>query len=118
MSNIGRSKLFDLPALKSFSAVVIYILLSAMPALAQPANDNCANASVVTISSGGFGLGIFTSSTFDLTSATVQPGETFAPAILVAGQNQKSVWFKFTLPTTRSVLVTLAQPGSLLLYKL
>ncbi|HEX7847187.1 MAG TPA: hypothetical protein VF476_15405, partial [Chitinophagaceae bacterium] len=93
---------------------VILVLLTTMPAQAQPANDNCTNASVVMISNGGFGLGIFTSATFDLTSATVQAGETFAPAILVGGQNQKSIWYKFSLPTTRSVRVTLAQPGSLI----
>ncbi|MEI9908589.1 MAG: hypothetical protein WDO71_02345 [Bacteroidota bacterium] len=63
---------------------------------------------------GRIGLGVFTSSAFDLTLATVQVGETFAPAILVGGQNQKSVWYKFTLPTTRSVRVSLAQPGSLI----
>jgi gliding motility-associated-like protein len=90
--------------------LLVYFFSAA--AFSQPANDNCTNASVVNISNSGFGLGIFTSSTFDLTSATVQPGETFAPAILVAGQNQKSIWYKFTLPTTRSVRVALWQSGS------
>ena len=33
-------------------------------------------------------------------------------AILAAGQSQKSIWYKFILPTTRSVRVTMAQPGS------
>ena len=80
--------------------------------LSQPANDDCTNASVVTVSNSGFGLGTFTAATFDLTSATVQTGETFAPAILVAGQIQKSVWYKFSIPTTRAIRVTLVQPGS------
>src|SRR5512147_1740156 len=78
----------------------------------QPANDNCANASAVNISNGGFALGTFSSAVYDISSATVQPGETFAPAILVAVQTQKSIWYKFSLPTTRAVRVTLAQTGT------
>jgi hypothetical protein len=54
-----------------------------------PANDNCNNAKVITIPDGGFGLGRFTSSIDDISNATVQSGETFAPAILVAGPEQK-----------------------------
>ena len=75
-------------------------------------NDNCSNASVVNIPSAGFALGVFSSTIDDISTATVQTGETFAPAILVGGQTQKSIWYKFTLPTNRSVKVTLAQNGS------
>jgi gliding motility-associated-like protein len=80
--------------------------------LAQPANDNCASASAVTIGGGGFGLGLFTSTQFDLSAATLQTGETFAPSIIVSGQNKKSIWYKFSLPTTRALRVSLAQPGN------
>src|SRR5215217_6763810 len=73
----------------------------------SPANDDCNNANVITITNGGFGLGTFTSSADDISKASVQSGETFAPAILVAGQNRKSTWYKFSLPTTRAVRVTL-----------
>ena len=52
------------------------------------------------------------SSIDDITKATVQSGETFAPAILVGGQTQKSIWYKFTLRTTRSVRVRLTQQGT------
>src|SRR6185369_6536455 len=83
-------------------------------AIAQPANDNCNNAHAVNILNSGFAIGTFFSDTMDLTAATIQAGETFAPAILVAGQSQKSIWYKFSLPTTRSIRVTLAQPGSLI----
>ncbi len=79
---------------------------------AQPANDNCQSASVITVSNNGFGKGLFTSSINDISQASLQTGETFAPAILVAGQNKKSMWYRFTLPTTRAVRVTLAQPGT------
>jgi len=77
---------------------------------AQPANDNCSNATAIIISGTGFGLGIFTSPTSDISKATVQLGETFVSAILGAKLNQKSVWYKFTLPTTRSVTVDVQQP--------
>jgi|GEM_PF-494699 len=98
-----------------FLLPVLYIILSllfAKTAFAQPANDNCNNAALITISNNGYGLGTFTSPNADLTNATVEPGETYAPAIFVAAQNQKSVWYKFTLPTTRKVRVTLAQQGT------
>jgi len=77
-----------------------------------PSNDNCTNAIVVPIPGGGFGLGNFTSVQTNLTSATVQTSETFAPAIFVAGLDKKSVWYKFSIPTIRAVRVTLTQPGT------
>ncbi len=110
--NNSRSYLFI--KLKTFSITAALVFALQMPVFCQPINNNCSAASPVSISNSGFGLGVFQSATFDLTAATVEPGETFAPAILVAGQNQKSMWYKFTLPTTRSVRVTLAQPGSLI----
>ncbi len=93
-----------------FVAFFIFLLAANSNLLAQPINNNCSNASVVTIGSGGFGLGVFTSATSDMTNATVESTENFAPAIFVAGQDKKSVWYKFTLPTTRSVKVSLLQP--------
>src|ERR1044071_3488856 len=96
---------------RGFLTILLFCFFSAA-ALSQPANDNCTNASVITIPNSGFALGTFTSTTFDLTSATIQTGETFAPAILVAGLNQKSIWYKFSIPTTRAVRVTLAHRGS------
>ncbi len=77
-----------------------------------PANDDCINAETIVIPNNGFGLGNFTSSQINMTNATVQTGESFAPAIFVAGQDDKSVWFKFSLPTIRAVRVTLSQPGT------
>ena len=77
-----------------------------------PANDDCANAETIVIANNGFGLGNFTSTQVNITNGTVQTGESFAPAIFVAGLDDKSVWFKFTLPTIRAVRVTLSQPGT------
>ena len=80
-------------------------------AVAQPANDDCSNASVVAIGNGGFALGAVSSTPNDISAATVQASESFAPSITVAGLNRKSMWYKFTLPTTRAVRLGLAQPG-------
>ena len=91
---------------------VLLFLLVSTSLIAQPANNDCSNASVINIPNAGFGLGKFNSSTDNITQATLQTGETFAPAILVAGLNKKSMWYKFTIPTTRALRVTLAQPGT------
>jgi gliding motility-associated-like protein len=93
-------------------APILCLLSLYMYAAPVPGNNDCAAASVITIPSGGFGLGTFSSVQTDLTEATVQTGETFAPAIFVAGLDKKSVWFKFSLATIRAVRVTLTQPGT------
>ena len=90
------------------------MMLIGLFAAAQPANDNCANASTVVISNNGYGLGTFTSAQADLTNATVEAGETFYSTISSAGENKKSVWYKFTLPTARYCTLTLDQPSSLI----
>ncbi|MBL0355847.1 MAG: gliding motility-associated C-terminal domain-containing protein [Chitinophagaceae bacterium] len=77
-----------------------------------PTSDNCVNAETIVIANNGFGLGNFSSSQINITNATVQAGESFAPAIFVAGLDDKSVWLKFSLPTIRAVRVTLSQPGT------
>jgi hypothetical protein len=75
-------------------------------------NDSCNHAIQINIPNNGFGIGTVYSDTIAIGSATVETGETFAPAIFVAGQYRKSIWYKFTIPTNRSVRVTLAQNGS------
>ena len=86
-------------------------LLMFMQAWSQ--NDNCSNATNIAIANNGFAQGLYTSAIVDLTSATVEAGESFAPAIAAAGQTQKSIWFKFTLPTTRSLRVFLYETGGI-----
>lgn len=86
-----------------------FLLISTV-LFARPANDNCTNASVINIPAAG--MGKFNSSTDIITQATLQARETFTLAILVSGLNRKSMWYKFTIPTTRATRVTLAQPGT------
>lgn len=81
-------------------------------AYAQPANDNCASAKVVAIPSGGYGLGTFVPDTVNMTGATVVAAEPMHPTQLFSGNDKRSVWYKFTIPTARAVRLTLAQPGT------
>ncbi len=90
----------------------IISILSCFISIAQPINDNCNNAIEIIIPNSGYATGIFVSDTIDISSATMQSGETVPPAILVAGQNQKSVWFKFKIATNRQLRATLKQPGT------
>ncbi len=93
---------------------LLFILLTIQGSIciAQPANDDCSNAIVIPISSGGFGLGTFTSPNIDITQATIQFGEPFYSSLISAGNDKKSVWFKYTLATNRGVKVELKQPGT------
>ncbi|MCZ2355068.1 MAG: PKD domain-containing protein [Bacteroidia bacterium] len=76
---------------------------------AQPPNDNCSNAIDIPIPNGGFGYGNFVSSPIRMLGATVQTGE-FIPIQQVA--RDKTVWFKFHLPTTREIRIVLEQSQS------
>jgi len=95
--------------------IVLFLILnsqfSILNSFAQsPINDNCANASLITISNGGFDTTVFYSDTIDLTNATNQSGEVFAAAHQNAGTDKKTVWYKFSLPTSRAIRLELKQP--------
>ena len=110
MTKSVQLTLFTVHSLKRFFVYLLLLISSVVTA--QPANDNCSNAAVINIPNGGFGMGKFNAAANNITQATLQAGETFAPAILVAGLNKKSMWYRFTIPTTRAIRVTLAQPGT------
>jgi hypothetical protein len=77
--------------------------------LAQPpANDNCANASLITLPNNNYGLGVFYSDTVDITGATLQPAEYIPPGV----PNGKTVWYRFFIPTTRTIRIILRQVGT------
>ncbi len=88
------------------------LILSMQNSYAQPVNDACANASVISIPLSGYGLGIYNSDTIDLTSSTLQIGEVFHNVQVSAGTDKKTVWFRFHLPTARSIDLELTQPGN------
>ncbi|MBX3102452.1 MAG: hypothetical protein KF690_08095, partial [Bacteroidetes bacterium] len=87
-------------------------LLWAPAAWAQPANDNCTNATAIPLGGSNYGLGVFTTPTTNLTGATRQLGEYFDPVQITSGNDKKSVWYRFTLPTHRGVRVELMQPAN------
>lgn len=88
------------------------ILAICAKTFAQPANDNCNNATTVSIGAGNFGIGVYASSQSDLTGATIQFGEPFHSIQVSAGTDKKSVWYKFVLPTHRGVRIELKQPAN------
>ncbi|MDP4267704.1 MAG: hypothetical protein Q8880_09770, partial [Bacteroidota bacterium] len=92
-------------------AFLIFLLNTDFILGTTPPNDNCVNASDISIGKDGFGFGVFKSKTINISDATVQPGEYFDPVLLSSGNNKKSVWFKFTIPTTRGVKIELKQKG-------
>jgi gliding motility-associated-like protein len=91
--------------------MLVLLLLATVCSFAQPLNDNCSNAKEIVIGNSGFATGIFMSDTVNISAATMQPGETVPPSIFVAGQYQKSVWYKFKTGTNRKLKITLGQPG-------
>ncbi len=80
--------------------------------LSAQQNDSCVNASIINITNSGYGIGTFYSDTVDITNATIETGENFIPSIFVASQHSKSVWFRFSLPTSRYVRLELVQYGT------
>lgn len=103
------------PAYKRLFLLLPLLLLTTVICAQAPANDDCNNAELITIPNNGYDAGTFVSSQINLTNATIQPGEAFAPALSIATNDKKSAWFKFSIPTTRAVRVTLSQPGTAIL---
>jgi hypothetical protein len=87
------------------------VLVTAVASFAQaPLNDDCSDASEITFGAGNFGTGLFSSDTFNITNAGTQTGELFHASMTSAGNDDKSIWFKFTLPTKRGIKIELKQP--------
>ncbi|MDP4266987.1 MAG: hypothetical protein Q8880_06090, partial [Bacteroidota bacterium] len=98
--------------LKSLLIVTLLIFIVRVVNGITPPNDKCSNSEIIKISKSGFGLGVFRSKAVLMKDATTDPGEFFESTLSNYGLNQKSIWFKFTLPTARSVNITLKQYGN------
>jgi hypothetical protein len=84
-----------------FSVVFFFL---ALVSYAQPQNDAWANALPITIANGGFGMGTFNGLPVNVANATSESGEyIFSPVY------SKTVWYSFTIPTTRVVSVGINQ---------
>lgn len=77
-----------------------------------PSNDNCENADEVIVADNGFGFGVFNSGKHNVEFATKQRGEKCAAEIEDNGNCDKTVWFKFYIPTTRNISIQLTQQDS------
>lgn len=86
--------------------VLLILLLSPSKLLLSQANNNWSAAQTITIPSAGFGLGNYSGTAVPLDNATLEPGEYIANPIF-----QKSVWFTFTIATTRQVSISIALSG-------
>ncbi|GIV25102.1 MAG: hypothetical protein KatS3mg026_0794 [Bacteroidia bacterium] len=85
------------------------LLLMQLRLLAQPANDNCQNAALIPIPDGGYGELIgYTTTPVAVHNATSQIGEYYPVGV----PNGKSIWYRFFLPTTRTVQILLSQVGN------
>ena len=82
-----------------------------LPALswAQPANDDCVAAAEIIIPDNGFGFGQISTDTISLIGAGTELGEFFPAGV----PNGKSVWYQFSLPTTREVVILLSQTSNM-----
>ncbi len=98
--------------LKNSILFLFVFLLIGNQVIAQPLNDSCSNADVVVLGVDNFGIGVYSSNTFDMTLATKDLTETFYSTLVSAGNDKKSIWFKFNLPTARGVKIELKQPGT------
>jgi len=115
---LSRTRIFKSNCLQKFCcsylSIIIFLLLLSASGIAQPLNNDCSKAIGINITNNGFDLGTFKSAESDLTKATMQSGEFSAPSFVTGGINKKTVWYKFSLPTTRAVRVSLSQPGKLI----
>ncbi len=108
---MGESTSYHWQKLICFAIAIAFF--QCQPVLAQvPANDDCSSAELLTIGNNGFAISTITSSSVDVTNATIQNGENFHSIQKNSGNNVKSVWFKFTIPTARSIKLKLTQVGN------
>ncbi len=94
--------------------ILIFILFLNKIVLCQVYNDRCDNASEIIVSNDGYGLGLINSKKVDLKNSTKEIGEQCAEEIVKIGNCFKTVWYKFKIPTTRNVQVSLRQKDSLI----
>ncbi|MCC6721776.1 MAG: gliding motility-associated C-terminal domain-containing protein [Bacteroidia bacterium] len=97
--------------MRILSYILIFLLYS-VSLKAQPKNDSCSKLQLIPISLSGYAIGVFTTDTFNITSATIESSEFFHTDLVSVGNNKKSVWFKFYLPVKRAVRIELKQPNT------
>ncbi|MFI5222514.1 MAG: hypothetical protein ACHQK8_09325, partial [Bacteroidia bacterium] len=94
--------------------MIFFIALNFSVKAQSPANDHCSSASLIVIPNSGFSTGFFQSLKVNLTNADREPGESFDSIIKQSGLNRKTVWYKFSIPTTRNMSVELKQRDTMI----
>ncbi|MBI1306538.1 MAG: T9SS type B sorting domain-containing protein [Bacteroidetes bacterium] len=93
-----------------FLCGITFLLIGNSLAKAQkPVNDSCSKAIIINLGNGGFGRGLFISDSVSIDSATIQTGEYFHSSLVSAGNDKKSVWYRFYIPSRRGVNIELKQ---------
>ncbi|MFM9944915.1 MAG: PKD domain-containing protein [Bacteroidia bacterium] len=90
----------------------LLLLFISTAVFAQPKNDSCVRSKGISISQGGYGTGVFSTDTFNITTATIEGAEYFHPDLVSVGNDKKSIWFRFYLPVKRAVKIELIQPST------
>ena len=91
---------------------ILTMLLPGIQLFAQaPPNDNCQNAYDIPVGN-GYGIGKFISNKANLNKAGRQPGESIDSLLINAGNDKKTVWYRFETKTRRSVSIQLRQMDS------
>ena len=98
--------------MRFFLIFISLIIFNEIYCQIPPVNDNCAHALDIPIGQAGFQLGQFQSTQTDITDATTESAETFYSTIESAGQTNKTIWYKFSLPTARKCTFSLKQIGN------
>jgi len=83
----------------------IFLMFGCNDGLGQ-VNDNWSGALTINVSATGFGLGSFNGATSSLAAAGTETGEYLSSPVF-----QRTVWYKFTIATTRLVNIGVALSG-------
>lgn len=92
--------------------MLLGFLSGALMAIGQPANDACKDAAEIVVPDQGFAVGHFTGTKVFVDDATREVGEKCDQSLHDLGNCDKTIWYKFSIATTRDVSVTLSQTDS------
>jgi gliding motility-associated-like protein len=96
-----------------FHLLISFVLFASYKLFSQaPANDDCNSAYELKISNAGYAYEKVIGTKSDISNASREIGELCSKTIEDVGNCDKTVWYKFYLPTTRNVGVKLTQQDS------
>src|SRR5690606_2072071 len=90
----------------------LFTVAGSLSAQSPPINDNCSGAIEIFIPQNGYGYDTLAAPKSDVSFATREIGEMCSKELEDIGNCDKTVWYKFYLPTARNVGVKLTQADS------